>query len=800
MNNLLKKLFFNNYNVKNTVSDYFPLLNINNNQLELKNDEVLRMYYKEDFFSTSNYSEDELSFLYNHFNNYFKNSKSGDGFSCLIKINKNNKTFENELKEEVNFPLINTIKNNKLNFIKNKNKKFINVFFGTSSYYFNNSFISLMDKLDYKQMNNNQLFSFLFDHFNPSAATNDLDLKSLPPLTKEQLKAKEYTLLEILYNSYIDCDNDKFEVGNTKFEVYNITAPAESLDINKLVQDLSKLKSNVNISIKAKKDDAESFLKMKATFAGSALLGISTVNRRISENINNLLSYLKDKHNNLCSVNISLFVYNENIDELNEDKLNFEQWLGVEYILNRFNRTYEYIYSIPGLNIEGNHSIYVPSDYVAALCLPNQYYKTFTNSIFFDKYGIVQPFDYKLKSRKVNSGAIIAPTRSGKSVLLNAILCNKLIKNYNRKLKKFDTFGLLIDFGNSYNRQIDAFNSFLSPEHQISYKSIGLKNKYNILDMNFGYPINANDINNKTTLLLQFFEIALDNLTSKERVLLSKSIEKTYERFLFGDLKKISMEGVIYWDEYVNSNYTNIDMFLNSMPLINDIIGVMASDVGITNSFDQDVVHKLNDNFSLFLNSKEGEIFVEKSNELLLSDILVVDFEEITQQVGGKLPALFLQMLINYKYQEFISDRLEGYEKFIFIDEYPQFLKIEPKIENTVDFLLKTGQKKNLDIFIISQNIKTLKQDFFPNLGTLTLFNLNLPSEIKNLSEIISIDESYFKPIKELEFVRDKYSDLMVMEISNEKLLKSTLRFELTKTELQLFTKKDLMEIEELKY
>ena len=50
MNQMLKKLFFNNYNVKNTISDYFPLLNINNNQLELKNDEVLRMYYKEDFF------------------------------------------------------------------------------------------------------------------------------------------------------------------------------------------------------------------------------------------------------------------------------------------------------------------------------------------------------------------------------------------------------------------------------------------------------------------------------------------------------------------------------------------------------------------------------------------------------------------------------------------------------------------------------------------------------------------------------------------------------------------------------
>jgi len=798
MKSLLQKLNFLNYSVKNSISDYFPLLNINNNQLELKNNEVIKIFHKEDFFSSSNYNEDELTFIYNYFNNYFKNSKNGDGFSCLININSINKSFEESLKENTSFPIIDKYKSDKLKQIKAQNKKFIKVFFGVSSYYYNNSFITLMDKLEYKQLNNNQLFSFLFDHLNPSMASNDLNLRSLPNLTKQQLQSQEFSLLEMMYHSFIDCDADKFEVGKTKMEVYNITAPAESLDINKLIFDLSKLKSDVKISIKARRDDSESILKMKATFSGSNLLGISSVNRRISENIEKLLGYLKDNHNSLCTVNITLFLYNENKEELDKDILNFEQWLGVEYILNRLNRTFEYIYAIPGLNVNGNHSIYVPSNYVAALCLPNQYYKNYTSSIFFDKLKLIQPFDYKLKTRKVNNGAIIAPTRSGKSVLLNYILFNKLLKNFNKEKRKFETYGLLIDFGNSYDRLIDALNVNLSDENKISYKSIGLKSKYNILDMNFGFPINQTDINNKVMLLLQFFELALDNLNAKEKVLLSKSIEKTYERFLMGDLKKKSMEGDVYFDNYIASQYKDIHSFLNSMPVISDIIGVMASEKGIINSFDISVVHSLNDKFSLFLNSKEGELFIDKSTELLLSDILVVDFESITQEIGGKLPALILQMLINYKYQEFISERLEGFEKFIFIDEYPQFLKIEPKIENTVDFLLKTGQKKNLDVFIISQNINTLKQDFFPNLGTLTLFNLNLPSEIENLSKMISLDKSYFEPIKDLEFVKNKYSDLMIMEISNEKLLKSVLRFELSKTDLQLFTKMDLNEIEML--
>lgn len=796
----LKKLLFGNYEQKKYIADYFPLINIVNNQLELKKDETIKIYKKENLFAASNYENTEIQAYYDYFNNYLKNGKKGDGFSMLIKIHKENATFMKNLKNENTLPIFKQYTKNKLSNFKNRNKKFIDTYIGVSSYFFNNSFITLMDRLDYKQMNDTELFSFLFDYFNPSMATQDLNLKYLPPVTKEQLKSDEFSLLQILYHSYIETNNRYFEVGKTKIEVFNIIAPAENIDINKLIKDLSHLKSDINISIKIQKDESEALLASKATFAGSSLLGMSAVNKRISSNIKELLNYLKDQHNSLATANITIFLMNEDEEELKKDKLNFEEWIGVEYIINKFNRVYEYLYAIPGLNVKGNHSIFMPSNYVASLCLPNGYNKTFTTSLFYDKNNIIQPFDYKMKSRKVNNGVIIAPTRSGKSVLLNYILFNKLLKNYNPQTKKFETYGLLIDFGNSYDRLVNSVNDMLPEENKISYKSIGLKNKYNILDLNFGHPIDGNDINNKVNLLLQFFSLVFESFSEKEKVLLSKSLEKMYHQFLFGEYKLKDFEtGIVYWDAYVESNYTDVKMFLKAMPTLSSIVGIMSEDKELTSMFSKDVLLDINEKIGIFCNSKEGEIFQETSTDILLADILIVDFEAITQEVGGKLPALILQMLINYKYQEFISERIEGKEKFIFIDEYPQFLKIEPKIAKTVDFLLKTGQKKNLDIFIISQNVKQIDQEFFPNLGTLTLFNLNLPSEIKNLSETISVPEEYFKPIKELQFVKNKFSDLMIMEISDEKMLKSTLRFELSKTDLQLFTKMNLDEIDELK-
>jgi len=225
----MKKLSFKIDNIaKNYISDYFPLENINNNQLELSNGEVIKIFRKKDFFSTSDYNEEELKIIYGYFNNYFKNSKNQEGFSCYIKISKNNKTFEENLKSDEGLQILNDYKNYKLKQIKNKNKKFIDIFFGVSSIYYNNSFKTLMNKLDYEPLTNKELFSFLFDYFNPELATNDLNFRSLPPLTKQQLVGSDYTLLEILYHSYINADNRYFEIGKTKCEVFNLIAPKRS--------------------------------------------------------------------------------------------------------------------------------------------------------------------------------------------------------------------------------------------------------------------------------------------------------------------------------------------------------------------------------------------------------------------------------------------------------------------------------------------------------------------------------------------------------------------------------------------
>lgn len=800
----IKKMLFGSFEVKDKIVDFFPLLNITDKQIELKNNETIKLFHKKDFFSTDQYSDNELDLIYNYFNNYFNVSKEDQGFSTYIRLSKKNKLFENSLNEETGFPPFDKYKRNKLRNIKDRNKKFIEVFFGTSSYYFNSAFVTLMDKLGYEQMEDTEIFSFLYDHFNPDKSTNDLKLKNLSLNTKQKLQSDEHQLLEILYDSYIDTNSEELIIGETYGEIFNIITPSiNGFNINGLIKDLSNLDSEIIISIKAKKSSDKNLLSMKARFAGSNLLSMIGTNSNISYNINQLLEHLKITHTSLCSVNITLILLNKDKEKLKKDKIVFEEWAGAEYIYNRFNRSYEYLYAIPGLNINGNHSMYLPSDYLATLCLPTQYYKQYTTSIFYDKNNLIQPFDYKLKTRKINSGGIIAPTRSGKSVLLNYIFFNKLIKNYNREKNCFDLSGLLIDFGQSYKNLINAINDFLDDNHKISYKSINLNNSYNILDLSFGYEITMDDINNKVNLLLQFFDLALNNLTEEEKVLLDNTIKKTYELMILskenlGFKNKFieNNETFYYWDKYVESNYTDINMFINAMPTITSLSGIMAQDKELTSMFSLEIQQSLNNKLSLFVSSKEGRLFSSKSKEILLSDILIVDFEELTNNVGGKLPSLLLQMLINYKYQEFISPRLEGIEKFIFIDEYPQFLKIDPKIEKTVDFLLKTGQKKNLDTFIIAQTISSFHEDFFPNLGTLTLFNLNLPSEIKHLSDKITVPEEYFEPIKKLQFSKNKFSDLMVLEISNEKLLKSTLRFELSRTDLEFFTTAKDYEIE----
>ena len=795
--------YFENFGGKEYIVDYFPLLNIlDDGTLELKKDEIIHMFHKKDFFSTSSYKNDELSVYFNAFNDYLKDCKQNQGFSMLININNNNKTFKDNLLSKDSLPIINQYKENKYMNIINRNKKFIDVIFGTSSYFYNNSFKSLMEKLNYEPMTPEESFTFLFDYFNPDLASNDLKFYSLPELTKEQLDSDEYSLLQIIYNSYIKTDNHFFEIGQTKCEVINIVEPAVDLNINKLVKDLTKLKSNSKVSIKIKKQESTSLLQSKATFSGSSLLSVIGVNKHISNNIKKLLDYLTVNHNSLATANITIMLFNEDEEQLKKDKLDFENWKGAAAKINTYNRVYEYLNAIPGLNILGNHSIYLPSDYVATLCMPDSYYKDFSTSIFYDNKGLVQPFDYKRKDRKINNGAIIAPTRSGKSVLLNYIFANKLIKNYDHEKKLFNVQGLLIDFGKSYMRLIESFNQGLEEQNQIAFKSISLKNKYNILDINFGYEITINEIKSKVNLLMKFFNMALDHLTAKETVLLSKALEKTYNLMLFGNQKKRDFETqMVYWDEYVKSNYKDVNNFLKAMPVITDIAGVMAAETEINSMFESEVLESLNSKLTLFSASNDGEIFQEQSTELLLSNILIVDFEELTSTVGGKLPALLLQMLINYKYQEFINERNKDIEKFIFIDEYPQFLKIEPQISQSVDFLLKTGQKKNLDIFVISQNVTKLDPEFFPNLGTVTIFNMNVPAEIKKLAHVLGKEDDieYFDPIKSLKKVNNVYSDLMMIEIADDNLRKSTLRFEVSKTDLQLFTTADYDFIESLK-
>lgn len=784
--NFVDKLLFKVFGVKNYIIEHFPLLDINKDSIMLENGTNLHIYKRKSTYDLGVYEQEEFKNVALQVKNYYEQLNDGDGFVTLIKIDNVNKNLATYLHQKVGNEIIDKYNEEKVKIFENH--KLIDVYYGIPNDLHTNPFKSLMGKLEATLLNGNELFSFLYDYFNPDFRTNDLDLKFVPKLTKQRIKNSE-KLLNIIYDSYMEDTGEYVNIGDTHCKCYNIITPSINLNINDLISDLSHIKSNSMISIKIIKNDSKrSTLKTKATFANSALLSwTNSINAEIGHSINQLEKYMLKTHSSLCEIHINVILFNKDKEVLDKDEIQFEKWANAKAQLNKFDGVYEYINNIPGLKLTAIDPIYLPSEMIANLVLPSSFKNdVVTSSLLTNQQNYIVPFLVKDDERKVNSAAIIAPTGTGKSFLSCYLYLQRIIKCYMKK----NFLSLIVDLGGSYLNLIEHLNNFLPEEDKIIYKRLKKSAFYNIFDLDFGLPIDDRMIDDKIMLIIQFLTIAIENINQKEESILNTGLRILYQEFIFGKLKKTTPDRTdTYLDIYMQSDMKDTKAFIEAMPTLVDLIQIISSDPTIINSYSREIIDDIIGKISVFTGTEYGRVFSKKSDELVLGKNIVIDFDLLLSENGGILPVLLLQYFISSRYQYFINDTFESYEKLFLIDEYPQFLKIKPAIEKTIDFLLKTGRKKKIDTYVIVQNPSTLHEDFFANMGLLMAFNLNLPAEINKLRKKLEFDEDFFSKISTLEYVKNVHSDMFVLDIERKK--KQIVRFAPNEYERDIFLPKN---------
>ena len=86
MANMLDKLLFKTFGVKNFLVDYFPLLDINKDSIVMENNSSLYLYKRRTTYDLGIYEPSEFKNLSLQVKNYYEQLKDGDGFVTLIKI------------------------------------------------------------------------------------------------------------------------------------------------------------------------------------------------------------------------------------------------------------------------------------------------------------------------------------------------------------------------------------------------------------------------------------------------------------------------------------------------------------------------------------------------------------------------------------------------------------------------------------------------------------------------------------------------------------------------------------------
>lgn len=801
----LNKMVCNILGIPTAIDDIIDIVNIKTVRNPVEKEEKLTllefsnearnlfMFKRTEIFDNNSLNDKEFFERAKNFTKYLNKLKD-EQISFTLRIDEVDKHLENYMlnNSEDNFhPFFKEWKKEKYNQIK-KDKK-IKVFAGVRKYNYNGNIDRLLKKMYFEPMKELEVFNYLYDVFNPDKRANN-PMRPIPKNIAIKLKDPSVSLLRILYDSYIEDMNNYIAIGDYYLKVYKITMPGLDININKLIKDLLKVKGNILLNVHFKKSKSKSKLLSRRKLAKSSLLSsTSGINNFISENITKLLKFTEANHLALTECEITFVVYTKSFKDIEELEINFDEWSEAKVMFERYEGIEEYFRAaVPGLKNEVKNGVILSSLHQAELMLMSSYYEKDTTFIFHSPDKVLAKYPFFDPKKHVNSTLISAPTGSGKSVLLNYIYLNFFIL-FKDKLNSF-----IIDYGGSYKNLVEILNKNLKEKDKIVYLDLKPNNEegLNIFDLEFGKEITDEMINTKVQLLVQFFKAAFNQngLTNEEITLLDVALQETYKKFLFDnsykkyDNTKSILEKEYYIDKYIKSGYTDVDSFLLAMPTINDLPFIISSTQSIRNSFEEETIRSLTQKISNFVKTSMTKVFTKPSKKLITNKHVIIDLKNvIAADRSYYLASLYFLYYATSRYQTFIGKDIKDERKLIFIDEYPQILKATPSVESFVDMLLKTGRKEKIDTFLIAQNVNSFHPDFYNNIGNLILFKPKTKAEVENVNKILALNEYFLKNLDEIESIKGKYSEFMVLNLRND-IEKSILRLVLNGFEKKYLT------------
>jgi hypothetical protein len=784
----LNKMMLKILGTKTFIDEIVPLVNIGKDFLEFENGTKIHMFKRELMQNFDVLHGNEFFDKSFALSKYIDKMKDGDSIGLYIKIDNFDygytKFMTNEKASSNKF--ITEFKRNK--YEQTKNHKHITVYAGIRGDSLNQSNKILLEKMKFVPMNSIEHFSFIYDHMNPDKRKNDLNTPPPSQLMKK-LNSDSVSILRLIYDSYIEDSSSGFFIGEHKLKNYEVIMPPHNMNINGLIKDVVKLKSNSLITINfIKNNNYLAKLRKKRKFAkGSLLSFLNAINSSIDQNITKLEEFVIENHSSMTECSVSITLYNKNHSELDKDELVFNAWDGAVAMYNRLDAVKSYM-NLPAYSRRYKDSFILSSTHQAHLINVTSYSKNISPSIFFDKNNIINRYDFHDKRKLVNSCLISAPSGRGKSVLLNYIYTQYHIL-FDGAMNSF-----ILDYGGSYGPLIAEMNNYLTEENQVVYKKLSVDSAeiYNIFDLEFGREITDLMIRQKVAVLIHFFKMAFKGeLRNQDETLLDISLYEMYKKFIFDDdYKKMDDDREYFFlENYMNSGMKSVDNFINAMPTFADLSYIMSSTDSIRNSFETEIVLKMNNMLSNFSRNTRTSSFLGKSTSLISNKNLVVDIKEIIAvDSSGYLASLYFAYFASSKYVSFINPEIKKERKMFIVDEYPRILKATPEVEDFVEMLLKTGRKEGIDTYLIAQNVSTFKEDFYENIGTFVIFKPNTVKELDKLKDIIGCNDDFIDYANNIESVPGKYSEVLLLSFTGDNIDKSMLKLELNEFDIKHMT------------
>lgn len=650
--------------------------------------------------------------------------------------------------------------------------------------------LAMAENMGYESCSVEETVFFLYFVFNPSeiGKVGGTAISSL----SERIK-NEVTVAEGLYLSQIEEKDGLLFLGDTAAKIYKLVYPPADLEKfrgSHLLRDVSSANLPFMVAFSVTNFPAGvSTLHSKVKASKTAAFNFfSNINPIIADNAEKTIAFSEKTRTGIARVAATVAFFSNDRKSVEETEPDTVHFVGAGFMRERFDPASAWFFALPGMRNSYYDSFLVSGAHAMMLCdVPPTSSLEDALNLYEDKGGETRAFRFHDPSRTVNSMLISARTGRGKSVLLNQGLAEYFEKFY----PLFET--LVIDYGGSYKSFVERLNEALPPGEKIAYlaPSSSEGKTYNPFDLEFGSEITKRAWEEKSKLVINFFETAFPSLTEDEKSLLRSAVPLTYEKFFTEDRYKKRKGGSRSAAPYVDIYFENpkdAEAFLEAMPTVADLIPVISGEREISGSFPRDTVVSLSNKITNFMRSPYTKAFSETSSEPVTSKRIVLDIKPATMEdESGTLATLFFMYYVNDAVMRMMREEKRNVKKLIVLDEYPRLLAATPKVENILDMLLKTGRKENADVFAVAQNVSTFNPSFVENSGGFVTFKPATPDEAAKIADFLGIDADYASIIETLETVKGKYTEFCHFDVEKN-MAKSVYRSSLPEKLLSLFS------------